>query len=202
MLGLFEKTTWILTVILLLALGAWVGIYGLPSTTPRIAMQSKALTKAEFEKKASKEQQDAVAAMIVGTEIGSDGKPQKKSGGRRPSKRHHYAVDKNLHQRLGNLNDCMSELDLAKSEVQADGSLKVFDIQEGSLLEKVGLKDNDVLTRVLGNPINFESAGECHDAWQESWKKLETGQSIVVEIKRNGQLQHIVVTPDFSGVNF
>ena len=108
-----------------------------------------------------------------------------------------YAIDRNLEKRLGNLNDCMAELDFASSTVNDDGTLKVHDIQQGSLLEKVGLQENDVLERVGGKVIDFNSFQECHNAWQESLQKLRSGTPIVVEIKRKGKLQQLIVAPDF-----
>ena len=196
MLGVFEKIVWGLSILVILACGAWVLVAGLPSTTPFIAMNSRQVNSLN-DLKLSAEAKKAVEGQRKGVDKTKEGEVKPRELKQRQPKPIVYAIDRNLEKRLGNLNDCMAELDFASSTVNDDGTLKVHDIQQGSLLEKVGLQENDVLERVGGKVIDFNSFQECHNAWQESLQKLRSGTPIVVEIKRKGKLQQLIVAPDF-----
>ncbi len=192
MLGALEKIVWGLSIVVILACGGWVGYAGLPSTTPKLALGSKKITEQQL--KLPPEAKADVDAQRAGIDIGDDG-PIERPGGKRKRPTTVFQVDRNVEERLGNLNDCIAEMNFASSEVQADGTLKVFDIQEGSLLEKVGLQNNDVIERIGGMVIDFSDTQACHNTWQENLERLKGGTPIVVEMKRNGTVQQLIISP-------
>ena len=59
--------------------------------------------------------------------------------------------------KLANRTECQRELMNASSEPQEDGSLRIFDIKAGCLLDKVGLQNEDRLKMVDGQPLDFTS---------------------------------------------
>lgn len=198
MLGALERTVWGLSILVLLAMGTYVAWAGLPSTTPAIAMESKEISEDELRGKLNSDQQKQLDAAIQGIDKTDGGEFVPRSGARsRVARKTIYTVDRDLHERLSNFNDCVRELEFAKSVLQDDGTLKVFDIEEGSLLEKIGLKNNDVLSRVDGLEIEFSSIPRVKDTWKDSLARLESGNPIVVEITRNGARHHLIVHPAF-----
>jgi len=197
MLGTLEKILWGLSGLVLLCIAGGIVAVGLPSTTPPIAMESKILTQDELQSRLNAEQKARLAAELQGFEIDESGNAVPRSDGNRPAQKTVYEVNPELFQRLGNFNDCVSEMEFAASEPQDDGSLKIFEITEGSLLEKVGLKDDDILEGVGGRKIDFRNISECREVWQESLGRLESGFPVVVEIKRRGARHQLVVAPGF-----
>ncbi len=197
MLGILEKIVYGLTALALIVLVGGLVMYGLPSTTPSIAMESRIIDQNALDAKLNADQKNRLDVAIRGLDESDDGKLVPREDGNRAAKRTLYEVDEDLFDRLGNLNDCISELSFASSKVQEDGTLKVFDIQEGSLLQKVGLADNDILERVDGLKIDFGNVSGCRDSWQKCLQRLEVGDPIVVEIRRNGARHHLIVSPSF-----
>jgi len=197
MLGTLEKVLWGLSGLVLLSIAGGIVVVGLPSTTPPIAAESKPLTQEEVQARLSAEQKALLEAELRGFELDESGNPVPRSDGNRPATKSYYEVNDQLFRRLGNKNDCLAELEFASSEPQADGSLKVFEIKEGSLLEKVGLKDNDILEGIGGKKVDFRNLSECHEVWRESLDRLHAGSPIVVEIKRRGARHQLVVSPGF-----
>jgi hypothetical protein len=197
MLGTLEKILWGLSGLLLVGIAVAIVFLGLPSTTPPIAMASKTMTAEELQARLKPEQKALLDAELRGFELDADGKPVPRSDGNRPAQKTVVQVNKELFQRLGNLNDCIHEMEFAQSEALDDGSLKIFAIQEGSLLEKVGLKDNDILEGVGGAKLDFRDISKCKGVWEESLERLEAGSPVVVEIKRRGARHQLVVAPGF-----
>jgi hypothetical protein len=194
MLAILERVVWALSGLVLLAFGAALYFVGLPSTTPLIATGSKVITQAELDKRLTAEQRQRLAADRSGYDFDDKGELVARSGARKPQDII-YQVDEELLDRLGSKNDCMNELMLASSEILEDGSLKIFDIKPGCLLAKVGLKDDDILERVNGLKIDFSKITECQDSWETCLEKLEGGSAFVVELRRNGAVHQLVVTP-------
>lgn len=197
MIGIFEKIVWGLAALTLLGIALVVLFVGLPSTTPTIAMESKQLSPEELQAKLSAEQKKRFEAAKVSGDLDADGNLVPRSDGGRAAPQTIFEVNEPLLERLGSKNDCIAELQFAKSEILDDGSLKIFDIEDGSLLSKVGLKDNDILERVDGLKIDFRNTSEYIGSWQSSLENLRAGNPIVVEIKRKGARHHLVVAPGY-----
>jgi hypothetical protein len=87
----------------------------------------------------------------------------------------------------------LPELNKAKSTPMAGSTkqsrCKIFDIQEGSLLQKLGIKENDVVELIEGQIIEFndKSSTRYLDLFKGATKKLREGQPISVTITRNGR---------------
>lgn len=195
MLGVLEKVVWGITLLVIISFATWVGVYGLPSTIPAIAMNSKKVSEQKL--KLTPEAKAAVEVQKVGFEQSDDGSEIARKSGKRRRPVTAFQVDRNTEERLGNLNNCITEMNFASSEVDPEtGALKVFDIKEGSLLEKVGLENNDVLERIGGKVVDFGDHLECHNVWQENLARLKTGTPIVVELRRNGQTQQLIIAPE------
>ena len=85
------------------------------------------------------------------------------------------------------------ELNKAKSELLngADGKptrIKVFDIEEGSLLKKFGVEDGDVVEFIDGERIDFSEGSAQHaKRWKRLQEKLGSGGTLPITITRNGQ---------------
>jgi len=190
MLGAIEKTVWALSLLCVVISGVYVGYFGLPSTTPPLAANSRQIQEGDL--KLSTGARQDFDSQIQGVDVeGGEQKPRNP----RPRPKTFYQVDRNLQQRLGNLSDCMQEMNFASSQITPEGTLKIFDIKEGSLLSKVGLEENDEIQRVLGTSIDFNDKLACHDVWQQSLSKLDSGTPIVIELRRNGQVRQLVITP-------
>ena len=58
-------------------------------------------------------------------------------------------------------------------------------------------KVDDILERIDGLAIDFNSLSECTDRWQECLERLDQGDPIVVEINRKGRRHHLIVSPGF-----
>jgi len=86
----------------------------------------------------------------------------------------------------------LPELKKAQSSVmQGSGKksrLKIYDIQESSLLQKLGLKENDVVELIDGQIIEFNETSSTRylDLFKAATNKLRQGQSVSVTVTRNG----------------
>jgi hypothetical protein len=193
-IGVAEKVVWALAALVLLALAGALVLFGLPSTTPMIAMESKQLSAEEVQGKLSAEQKKRLAELQSGSSDGAAGTGTR-GPGRAPSQTY-FGVNDQFLERYSSKNDCIAELYNAQSEILEDGSLKIFGIQEGCLLSKIGLKDNDILEGVDGKTIDFRSTSQYIDSWQDSLERLRGGYPISVEIKRKGARHQLVVVPN------
>ena len=190
MLGALEKTVWALTILFILAAGGYVGFGGLPSTIPPIVTSSK-----QIQEKDLKLTQQARADFDEQVQGSDEKEGETKPRDTRPRPKTIYEVDPALQQRLKNFGDCMQEARYASSEITKDGTLKIFDIQEGSLLSKVGLEENDEIERVLGKKLDFTDKLGLHNVWEQCNDKLSRGIPVVIELRRNGQVRQLVVSP-------
>ena len=148
MLPILEKTVWILAAVVLAGLAIFVTVYGMPSSTPSIAMNSREVSEQDLRRELNSDQIRELDLILAGS-ASENGNATSRRGapGRRRGVTKVYKVNQGLMDRLKNLTDCQQELSHASSRVRenTDGtiSLEVFDITPGSLLERVGLRDND-----------------------------------------------------------
>ena len=185
---LIEKFLWGTFGLILLAVLVWGFMVGLPSTIPAIAMKSEKITEQELRSELTSEQKVVLDEMLKPTSssgTATRGRPQSEV----------YRINRPLLERLGNVAECQRELMNASSEPQEDGSLKIFGIQSGSLLERVGLRENDVIRSVNGVTLDFGSLGDCLDSHSESLDKLHSGNPVVIQIERRGTLKALVIDP-------
>jgi S1-C subfamily serine protease len=187
-MNLFEKLLSGVFILLILAAIIWGALVGLPSTVPSISMHSEKISEQQYMTEITAEQRQELTEIL--TKAQSEG-----SGSRRRPQSEVYKINKPLLDRMGNLNECRRELQNASSEVQEDGSLKIFGIQQGSLLERVGLRENDILRSVNGIMIDFNAIGDCLDAHGNSLDRLTSGNPVVIEIERRGSPIALVIDP-------
>ncbi|MEC9476943.1 MAG: hypothetical protein VX764_07905 [Planctomycetota bacterium] len=188
-MNLVEKILWGFFALLLVAALGYGLLVGLPSTIPAIAMKSEKITEQKLRSDLTDEQVVEFNEML--------NSPSSSTGGassRRPQTEI-YRINKPLLDRLGNIAECQRELMMASSDIQENGSLKVFDIRSGSLLDRVGLRENDVLKSINGLSLDFGSLGEVMDSHGESLKKLRSGNPVVIQIERRGTLKALVIDP-------
>ena len=188
-MNLVEKILWGFFLLLLVAALGYGLLVGLPSTIPAIAMKSEKITEQKLRSDLTDEQVVEFNEML--------NSPSSSTGGtssRRPQTEI-YRINKPLLDRLGNIAECQRELMMASSDIQENGSLKVFDIRSGSLLDRVGLRENDVLKSINGLSLDFGSLGEVMDSHGESLKKLRSGNPVVIQIERRGTLKALVIDP-------
>lgn len=184
-----EKILWGLFIFLMISALTYGLLIGLPSTIPAIAMKSEKITEQKLRADLTDEQMQEFNEMLKPSSSGTGG-----TATRRPQTEV-YRINKPLLERLGNIAECQRELMSASSNVLEDGSLKVFDIQTGSLLERVGLRENDVLKSINGLPLDFSSLGEVMDSHGESLEKLRNGNPVVIQIERRGTAKALVIDP-------
>ncbi|MDE0960215.1 MAG: hypothetical protein OSB09_05485 [Planctomycetota bacterium] len=185
---LLEKILAGVLILLTLAALGWTVLVGLPSTVPAISMHSEKISEQQYMTEITAEQRQELTKIL--TQSGKDG-----TGSKRRPQSEVYKINQPLLERMGNLNECRRELQSASSEVQDDGSLKIFGIQQGSLLERVGLRENDILRSVNGIQIDFNAIGDCLDAHGDSLDRLRAGNPVVVEIERRGSPVALVIDP-------
>lgn len=201
MLPILEKTVWILAAVVLAGLAIFVTVYGMPSSTPSIAMNSREVSEQDLRRELNSDQIRELDLILAGS-ASENGNATSRRGapGRRRGVTKVYKVNQGLMDRLKNLTDCQQELSHASSRVRenTDGtiSLEVFDITPGSLLERVGLRDNDSIEMVDGQRLDFNSLPAVLSAWESGVDRLDGGGPIVIEINRRGQKVQLVVSPD------
>ena len=106
-----------------------------------------------------------------------------------------FRINRPLMKKLANRTECQRELMNASSEPQEDGSLRIFDIQAGCLLDKVGIQNEDRLKMVDGKPLDFTSMGAVFSSHSNSLSKLQSGQPVVIQIERRGRMVALVIDP-------
>ncbi|HIA26718.1 MAG TPA: hypothetical protein EYN79_01130 [Planctomycetes bacterium] len=201
MLPILEKTVWILAAVVLAGLAIFVTVYGMPSSTPSIAMNSREVSEQDLRRELNSDQIRELDLILAGS-ASENGNATSRRGapGRRRGVTKVYKVNQGLMDRLKNLTDCQQELSHASSRVRenTDGtiSLEVFDITPGSLLERIGLRDNDSIEMVDGQRLDFNSLPAVLSAWESGVDRLDGGGPIVIEINRRGQKVQLVVSPD------
>ena len=189
-MNLLEKILWSFFALILVAALGYGILVGLPSTIPAIAMKSEKITEQKLRSDLTDEQVIEFNEMLNPTSQDNSGTPSR----RRPETEI-YRINKPLLERLGNIAECQRELMMASSDVQENGSLKVFDIRSGSLLERVGLRENDVLKSINGISLDFGSLGDVMDSHGEILEKLRGGNPVVIQIERRGTLKALVIDP-------
>lgn len=201
MLSILEKSAWIFAIVILLGVSLFIAIFGMPSSTPSIAMSSREVTEQELKSGMSSDQIKDLEELLSGAQ-GTDGNNGARGSatGRRRGITKVYKVNEGLLQRLNNLTDCQQELSHASSKVKEnpDGtvSLEVFGIDPGSLLDRMGLKERDSIEMVSGERLDFNSLPSILSAWEAGVDRLESGNPIVLELNRRGQKVQLVVSPD------
>ena len=94
----------------------------------------------------------------------------------------------------GNL---IPELDLAKSRQiktkNGETRLKIYEFKPGSLLPKLGFKENDTVELVDGQILEFKAtnAVKYTEALKSAIQKLRDGKSVSVTVTRNNQPVHL-----------
>ncbi|MGE4620327.1 MAG: hypothetical protein AAEJ04_11025 [Planctomycetota bacterium] len=189
-MNITEKILWVTFSLILLAAIVWGFLVGLPSTIPVIAMKSEKITEQKLKSELTAEQNAVLDEMLKPT-AGASGSVSS----RRRSQSEVYRINRPLLDRLANVAECQRELMNASSEIQEDGSLKIFGIKSGSLLERVGLRENDVLRSVNGLALDFGSLGDVRGSHSESLEKLRSGNPVVIQIERMGSPKALVIDP-------
>ena len=71
--------------------------------------------------------------------------------------------------------------------------LKIYDIEEGSMLQKLGLKENDTIDLIDCNIVEFKPTNtlQYHDMFKSAVKKLRSGETVSVTVTRNNQPVHL-----------
>ncbi len=199
MLSILEKSAWIISILALLGVSLFVALFGMPSSTPSIAMSSREVSVQDLKAGLSSDQIKDLDQLLAGKGGENTSTSCRGGTGRRRGITKVYKVNEGLMQRLNNLTDCQQELSHASSKVKenSDGSvsLEVFDIASGSLLERMGLKNNDSIEMVSGERLDFNSLPAVLSAWESGVDSLESGNPIVLEINRRGQKIQLVVSP-------
>ncbi len=189
-MNFFEKLVMTGFVLLTLTALGWGFLFGLPSTVPTIAMSSEKISEQQYRSEITSEQSQMLTELLTPAPSTTPGR----TTSRRPQSEV-YKINRPLLQRLGNLTECRKVLMEASSEQQEDGSLKIRGIAQGSLFERVGLRENDILKSVNGVTLDFTSIGDCLDAHGDSIESLRTGNPVVIEIERRGSSVALVIAP-------
>ena len=188
-MSIFDKLLWgVLILILLLAVAAGF-LFGLPSSIPDVALKSEKITMQELEINLTPEQKAVLNENLT---------PAPVEGQTRPAivrKKEVFRINRPLMRKLANRTECQRELMNASSEPMEDGSLRIFDIKAGCLLDKVGLQNEDRLKMVNGQSLDFTSMGAIFTTHSDSLAKLQSGQPVVIQIERRGQLVALVIDP-------
>ena len=185
-----EKLLWCFFVLIMVAAFCYGFLVGLPSTIPAIAMKSEKITEQKLRSALTDEQETELDEMLKPTAVTTSG-----AAPRGRSQSEVYRINKPLLERLANIAECQRELMKASSAVQEDGGLKVFDIRSDSLLERVGLRENDILRSVNGIALDFGALGAVMDSHSNSLEKLRSGNPVVIQIERRGTLKALVIDP-------
>lgn len=185
----FDKILWGILILLIILAVTWGAVIGLPSSIPDVALKSERIPIEELRKNLTAEQN----ALLTENLPPSADDNQNRS--RRAPQSEVFRINRPLLKKLANRTECQRELMNASSETQEDGSLRIFDIQSGCLLDKVGLQNEDRLKMVDGKPIDFSSMGAVFSSHSNSLSKLQSGQPVVIQIERRGRLVALVIDP-------
>ena len=188
-MSIFDKILWgILSLLIILAI-VWGLLIGLPSSIPDVAMKSERIPIEELRKNLTSEQNAILTENL--TPSAEDGQARS----RRAPQSEVFRINRPLMKKLANRTECQRELMNASSEPMEDGSLRIFDIKAGCLLDKVGLQNEDRLKMVNGQSLDFTSMGAIFTTHSDSLAKLQSGQPVVIQIERRGQLVALVIDP-------
>lgn len=189
-MNLIDKILWgILTLIMLLAL-TWGLVIGLPSSIPDVALKSERISIEELRKNLTPDQISSLNENMLPAP-----NPESPTSSRRTPQSEVFRINRPLLKKLGNRTECQQELMNASSQLMEDGSLKIFNIQAGCLLDKVGLKDDDRLKMVNGQSIDFSSIGAVISSHTNSLGQLNSGAPVVIQIERRGKMIALVIDP-------
>lgn len=200
-MDLLEKIAWGLTIVLLASIGACFMLFGTPTTTARIEAGGRTLAnKQEFDKGLDDSQRQQLAEKLqppppptVDGKVGA-------SAPRRPPQQKFIRVNRAALERIDTLNDAQHEARLARSEPLSneDGttSLKIFDINEASMLHEYGFENNDVVDYINGQRVDFTSVVEARALYARAMAEMRSGVPQVVQIMRRGQPLQIVIGLD------
>ncbi|HVR74817.1 MAG TPA: hypothetical protein VMT52_10815, partial [Planctomycetota bacterium] len=80
-----------------------------------------------------------------------------------------------------------------KSPNGKEARLKLYNIEEDSMVRKLGFEENDVIELLDGEIVDFneQSVYRYREMWKSSLKKLENGEGISVTVTRNGRPIHL-----------
>lgn len=114
-----------------------------------------------------------------------------------PLERKQLTVPRELFDRVSDRANWLEELQ-NYNRVELKGKtgnsrLRVQGISEGSLLEKLGLEDNDTIELLDGQIVEFREAAatQYNSMWNAALKKLREGQSISVTVTRKNRPVHL-----------
>ena len=188
-MSIFDKILWgVFTLLIILAL-VWGVVIGLPSSIPDVAMKSERISIEALRKDLTSEQNALLTENL--TPAAQEGQTRRP----RAPQSEVFRINRPLMAKLANRTECQQELMNASSEPQADGSLRIFDIKAGCLLDKVGLQNEDRLKMVDGQPLDFTSMGAVFSSHSNSLAKLQAGQPVVIQIERRGRMVALVIDP-------
>ena len=188
-MSLFDKILWGVLILIVTLATVWGIVIGLPSSIPDVAMKSERISIEALRKDLTSEQN----ALL--TENLTPGAEEGQARSRRAPQSEVFRINRPLLTKLANRTECQQELMNASSEPQEDGSLRIFDIKAGCLLDKVGLQNEDRLKMVDGQPLDFTSMGAVFSSHSNSLAKLQAGQPVVIQIERRGRMVGLVIDP-------
>ncbi|MEE8141597.1 MAG: hypothetical protein V3T77_00715 [Planctomycetota bacterium] len=197
MIDLLEKTTWGLAVFTVVIIGSYLAIFGAPTSTPYITVERREINEKEALQSLSKE---ARAILTNKLKLPPSGKGSP-TGRLQATSKHFFKVNRDVYNRVRNRTDAVREAKKARSEVlqNKDGSnsLRIYDFNKGSILNKVGFQENDIIEQIDGKKIDFRSKLEVHGLFEDCKQQLDGGEPIVIMINRNGRHSQIIITPDW-----
>ncbi len=105
-----------------------------------------------------------------------------------------YKVNRETVKYLHNRRNIIGELNNASSKIMKDAAgnptmIQLYDITEGSLFEKFGIQDGDILSLVDGNIGEF-TASNSYEHWDQATNMLEKlgqGENISITVMRGGR---------------
>ena len=188
-MSLFDKILWGVLILIVTLATVWGIVIGLPSSIPDVAMKSERISIEALRKDLTSEQNALLTENL--TPAAEEGQARS----RRAPQSEDFRINRPLLTKLANRTECQQELMNASSEPQEDGSLRIFDIKAGCLLDKVGLQNEDRLKMVDGQPLDFTSMGAVFSSHSNSLAKLQSGQPVVIQIERRGRMVALVIDP-------
>lgn len=109
-----------------------------------------------------------------------------------------FSVPRDLYTRVSAEANWPEELHKVQPEMRKnpngkDTRMKLLNIEDDSMLLKLGFEENDVIELLDGEVVDFneQSVYRHRELWKGSLKKLENGQPISVTITRNGRPIHL-----------
>lgn len=188
-MSIFDKILWGVLILLVTLALVWGIVIGLPSSIPDVAMKSERISIEALRKDLTSEQNALLTENL--TPAAQEGQTRSP----RAPQSEVFRINRPLMAKLANRTECQQELMNASSEPQEDGSLRIFDIKAGCLLDKVGLQNEDRLKMVDGQPLDFTSMGAVFSSHSNSLAKLQAGQPVVIQIERRGRMVALVIDP-------